>query len=269
MRRAALSLRRPLLRRLSRVHHHYFSSNSIARSGLGASSQSSSVSSAGAASSVTRQAQHATVNSSTHTVNRFVPVGARRFSTSAADRFTSSRVRAHSSSGPAYSTLRLPMQIRGFSAALAAAAVAGGAYYLRSSQQNVIRADSPTSASGTDPSTAAVRRGLVVEAGGALYDTTFTGDGPLSKETDDRGRKVLEMLNPQQATERLRRTEESWLVGRGTGVTRFDLVQLPSNDPIEDDHAEKLIQVPNTVAATEDGSANSDWMFWGVFDGHR
>ena len=45
-------------------------------------------------------------------------------------------------------------------------------------------------------------------------------------------------------------------------------LQIPSNDPIEDDHAEKIIEVPSNLAAT-DGANASDWMFWGVFDGHR
>lgn len=58
------------------------------------------------------------------------------------------------------------------------------------------------------------------------------------------------------------------MVGRGKGVVRYDLVQLPSNNPIEDDHAEKIVEVPKTVAATENDALTSDWMFWGVFDGH-
>lgn len=43
----------------------------------------------------------------------------------------------------------------------------------------------------------------------------------------------------------------------------------PSNSPIEDDHAEKIIEVPSNLAATDNGATASDWMFWGVFDGHR
>jgi len=106
----------------------------------------------------------------------------------------------------------------------------------------------------------------VVEQG-QLYTGTITGEGPLSKETDDYGRKVLEMMTPEQATERLRKNEESWLVGRGRGVVRYDVVQIPSNDPIEDDHAEKIVEVPGSAGIEKDGG--SDWMFWGVFDGHR
>ena len=104
---------------------------------------------------------------------------------------------------------------------------------------------------------------------GNLYSGTIVGDGPISKDTDDSGRKVLEMMTPDQVTQKRRKNEESYLVGRGAGVVRYDVVQIPSNDPIEDDHAEKIIEVPQTVAATENGAPSSDWMFWGVFDGHR
>ena len=51
-------------------------------------------------------------------------------------------------------------------------------------------------------------------------------------------------------------------------MVRYDVVQIPSNDPIEDDHVEKIVEVPQTTAAAEEGKARSDWMFWGVFDGH-
>jgi len=113
----------------------------------------------------------------------------------------------------------------------------------------------------------AVRKALVVEKGG-LFTTQIPADQPISKETDFSGRKVLEMLTPEQATAKLRTNEESYIVGRGEGVVRYDVVQIPSNDPIEDDHVEKIVEVPNTTAAAEDGKASSDWMFWGVFDGH-
>ena len=110
------------------------------------------------------------------------------------------------------------------------------------------------------------RKALVVD-NDQFFTGAIVGEGPLAKDTDDYGRKVLEMMTPDQATERLRKNEQSFLVGRGQGVVRYDIVQLPSNDPIEDDHAEKIVEVPNTVAAT-DGAPSSDWMFWGVFDGH-
>ncbi|PBP24986.1 pyruvate dehydrogenase phosphatase [Diplocarpon rosae] len=114
----------------------------------------------------------------------------------------------------------------------------------------------------------AARKSLIVGTD-SLYTGTILGDEPISKDTDESGRKVLEMLTPEQATQKLRRNEESYLVGRGQGVVRYDVVQIPSNDPIEDDHVEKIIELPQSLAAASgrEGPMN-DWMFWGVFDGH-
>lgn len=130
-------------------------------------------------------------------------------------------------------------------------------------------ADAVPTASPTDPASPVThdRKALVVD-NDHFYTGQIVGDGPLAKDTDDSGRKVLEMMNPDQATERLRKNEQSYLVGRGRGVVRYDVVQLPSNDPIEDDHAEKIVEVPSSVAATDNDASSSDWMFWGVFDGH-
>jgi pyruvate dehydrogenase phosphatase len=163
------------------------------------------------------------------------------------------------------------MQLRSITGALVAAAVASGAFYaLRGSSLSGSSpaAEQARSFSASPQSAETTRRALIVSQG-SLYTGTITGDGPVAKETDDSGRKVLEMLTPEQATAKLRKNEESWLVGRGQGVVRYDVVQIPSNDPIEDDHAEKIIEVPQSVATTEEGAAASDWMFWGVFDGHR
>ncbi|KAI4652259.1 hypothetical protein J4E93_002458 [Alternaria ventricosa] len=160
------------------------------------------------------------------------------------------------------------MQFRALTGALVAAAVASGAFYAYNDKSSTGHSQSPadqarnlTSARSSEPA----RKALVVGPG-ELYTGTITG--PISKETDDYGRKVLEMLDPDQATAKLRKNEESWLVGRGQGVVRYDVVQIPSNSPIEDDHAEKIIEVPSNLAATENGASASDWMFWGVFDGH-
>ena len=113
----------------------------------------------------------------------------------------------------------------------------------------------------------AERRAVIVGAD-SLYTGAITEKGPLSKPTDDAGRRVLEMLTPEQATQKLRRNEESYLVGRGKGVVRYDVVQIPSNDPIEDDHSEKIVEVPTGLAGAHTKGSSSDWMFWGVFDGH-
>jgi len=183
------------------------------------------------------------------------------------------------------------MYFRNFSVALASTLVASGAYLayrggpskitesnIGTASNSAIQArgissssNSPavlSSSSATEDVAQATRKALVVD-GGQIYTGTITGDGPLQKTTDDYGRKVLEMVTPEQATQRIRRNQESYIVGRGKGVLRYDVVQLASNDPIEDDHAESIIEVPQNMASTTGIAASThDWMFWGVFDGH-
>lgn len=101
-----------------------------------------------------------------------------------------------------------------------------------------------------------------------LHTGTIVGDGPIAKSADGTGHNVLEMLTPEQATEKLRAHDASFLVNRGEGVLRYDLVQLASNNPIEDDHAEKIVEVASPSAGDAAEKSNHDWMFWGVFDGH-
>lgn len=121
----------------------------------------------------------------------------------------------------------------------------------------------------TGSEAAQTTRNVLVIGANELSTGTLVGDGPISKMTDGSGRRVLEMLAPDQVTQRLRKNEESYGINRGKGVLRYDLVQLASNDPIEDDHAEKIVEVPTKSAVgSVVSSDSSDWMFWGVFDGH-
>lgn len=189
------------------------------------------------------------------------------------------------------------MYYRNFSYALLSTLVASGAFFAyrggvgRGPDGQLVASTSPlsgqtqtrsitsSSAFASAPSTTdvldqvpsqeaqATRKALVVEQG-QLYTGTITGDGPLAKSTDDYGRKVLEMMTPEQATQRIRRNQQSFMVGRGQGVVRYDVVQLASNDPIEDDHAEKIVEVPQDIMPATADASNNDWMFWGVFDGH-
>ncbi|KAF6827954.1 protein phosphatase 2c [Colletotrichum plurivorum] len=165
--------------------------------------------------------------------------------------------------------LKSSMYIRRFSVALVSTLVGYGAWYSYNGPAGLDKAQSLTrsfttgAAAGGD---AAPTRAVLVVGADQLHTGTFVGEGPISKTTSDDGRKVIEMLTPDQATQKLRKTEQSFLVNRGQGVVRYDLVQLPSNDPIEDDHAEKIVEVPNKAAGAQGNS--SDWMFWGVFDGH-
>lgn len=161
--------------------------------------------------------------------------------------------------------LKSSMYIRRFSVALVSGLVGYGAYYTYQTTGNSTSqvARSFTTQTGED---AVPTRAVLVVGADELHTGTFVGEGPISKTTSDDVRKVLEMLTPDQATQKLRKSEQSYLVNRGQGVVRYDLVQLPSNDPIEDDHAEKIIAVPGQPGQTD--NANHDWMFWGLFDGH-
>lgn len=180
------------------------------------------------------------------------------------------------------------MYFRNLSVALVSSLVAGGAYFAyrgtpgpngvsvdlghqqqqaRALSTSSIYASGPAASSIVEDAAEATRRALVIDQG-QLYTGTISGDALLPESSDKSGRKVLEMTTPEQATERLRRNEQSYLVGRGKGVVRYDLVQLASNDPIEDDHAEKIIEVPQSITPPADSTGSNDWMFWGVFDGH-
>jgi pyruvate dehydrogenase phosphatase len=99
-------------------------------------------------------------------------------------------------------------------------------------------------------------------------------------------KKVLQLLTPEECTSKLRSNEESYLVQRGNGVYRYDVNQLASNDPIEDDRIEQIIAAPGADGKGVTVTSNvtdlksgfpmvknatgefGDWMFWGIFDGH-
>ncbi|KAI5784640.1 phosphatase 2C-like domain-containing protein [Geopyxis carbonaria] len=165
------------------------------------------------------------------------------------------------------------MNLRKVGLALISGIVLTGAWYYKDSLTPIsINQQESTSAStstqgNSEPSEQQVR--VVAVDNDSLYTGTLPQKAPNldPSVSEEDGRKVVAMLSPEEATRKLRRNEESYLVNRGRGVFRYDVVQIPSNNPIEDDHAEKIIEVPNTVAVG-DGEADSDWMFWGVFDGH-
>lgn len=165
--------------------------------------------------------------------------------------------------------LKSSMYFRRLPVALVSSVVVGyGAWYSYSTVTGLSVSPNPAASvsratlASTQADALPTRTVLVVGAD-ELRQGTIVGEGPVSKLTGDDGRRIVEMLTPDQATHKLRRLEQSFSVNRGEGVTRYDLVQLPSNDPIEDDHAEKIVEVPSRA-----NSGNSDWMFWGVFDGH-
>ncbi|KAL4944218.1 hypothetical protein BDV06DRAFT_187857 [Aspergillus oleicola] len=174
-------------------------------------------------------------------------------------------------------SLQSSMHLRTFSVAAVSAVVASGAWYAYQGDSSQTPAAAGTSSStlrsltpnayAEQPPSEPTRRALLVD-NDQFYTATLSGEQPLQKNTDDSDRRLLEMLTPEQATQKLRKNEESYLVNRGKGVVRYDVVQVPSNSPIEDDHAEKIVEVPATTAAANQGESSSDWMFWAVFDGH-
>ncbi|KAF4126418.1 hypothetical protein GMORB2_0154 [Geosmithia morbida] len=185
----------------------------------------------------------------------------------------------HASSSLRSSSAPSSMYLRRLPAAVAGSLAVGyGAWYLGAGGAiNPLAYLTPSTRSYSVPptggatgasSSALPTRTVLVVGADELRQGTVVGEGPISKVVggagDDANRKIVEMLTPEQATQKLRKLEQSYLVSRGEGVIRYDLVQLPSNDPIEDDHAEKIVQVPGRSA----GNADNDWMFWGVFDGH-
>lgn len=213
------------------------------------------------------------------TARRF-PV--RRFSSRRPSVISFSGRQPTSSSAPALT--QSSMQLRNLSLTAASALVASGAWYLYQTNSSQplpvggldVRSTSPlpspsqsrlfTTAHAETP-VDTTRRALLVE-NDQFYTTVLSEEQPLYKKIDDSDRRVLGMLTPEQATRKLRKNEESYLVNRGKGVVRYDIVQVPSNSPIEDDHAEKIVEVPSAVSAAREGAPNSDWMFWAIFDGH-
>ncbi|KAH8677935.1 phosphatase [Xylariales sp. PMI_506] len=165
--------------------------------------------------------------------------------------------------------LRSSMYIRRFSVVLVSGLVGYGAWYSYKTNGTTALVSQPysTSPARLAADNAAPTRNVLVVGADQLHTGTFVGEGPIAKSADGSGTNVLEMLTPDQATTKLRDNEASFMVNRGQGVLRYDVVQLASNNPIEDDHAEKIVEVSlPSPESTEQGS--KDWMFWGVFDGH-
>ncbi|KAL8766606.1 MAG: hypothetical protein Q9209_006671 [Squamulea sp. 1 TL-2023] len=172
-------------------------------------------------------------------------------------------------------TLQSAMYLRQFSVAAFASLVASGLWYYRADpDQKRELVDSPTTTRHLPFSapTLTVSRSLrnpVVEDD-QYFIQELASSGPIIKSADPQPTSPHAMLTPEEATQKLRHLQESYQVLRGRGVLRYDVVQLPSNNPIEDDHAEKLIEtspsasIPNQTS----DSTTSDWMFWSVFDGH-
>ncbi|KAL8874164.1 MAG: hypothetical protein Q9174_000469 [Haloplaca sp. 1 TL-2023] len=174
------------------------------------------------------------------------------------------------------------MYLRQFSAAAFVSVLASGVWYYRATpgQPSDLVANSPSalptrpihaaSVSQHDSQSSNSRGSAAVVESEDFYLRELAVSGPLTKSAEVQQSPQHTMLTPDEATQKLRRLEQSYQVPRGRGVLRYDIVQLPSNNPIEDDHAEKLVQTtPSSPSANSaEDSETSDWMFWSVFDGH-
>ena len=78
------------------------------------------------------------------------------------------------------------------------------------------------------------------------------------REIDQRYSPPIVPMTIEQANEALRWEESSHIVGRNSGVNRFDTVRVPSNSPPEDE----------LVSASGHEDDEIKWCLWGVFDGH-
>lgn len=105
-----------------------------------------------------------------------------------------------------------------------------------------------TAGGNNDPST--------VGAGGVTGARSY-GDGGA---TGSGGESIM-LLSDNEVNAKLTDRQESYNVHRGKGVIRYDISQLPSNNPIEDNHVEQIVTIPST-------GPDEDLYFFGVFDGH-
>lgn len=80
------------------------------------------------------------------------------------------------------------------------------------------------------------------------------------------GNDSITLLTESEVNAKLQDLQESYFVNRGKGVLRYDVAQLPSNNPIEDSHVEQIVTVPSTNSA--DAGVEEDLCFFGIFDGH-
>lgn len=149
------------------------------------------------------------------------------------------------------------------------------------SPQHVKRPYSTSSAHSTKPSSTSRERNVVfltaiLSTAGLsafLYETYFAakvhadeaGPSELNPGASPKSQRIREILHAQKrdtlhgvnVEHILTRCEESFL-RTGPGVWRYDINQIASNCPIEDDHAEMVMRSPSSTP----------WHFWAVIDGH-
>ncbi|QLQ78905.1 hypothetical protein HG537_0B02530 [Torulaspora globosa] len=109
-------------------------------------------------------------------------------------------------------------------------------------------------------------KGLRYYSNGANGENFVPNAGTSKEESSQNGSRgdSIVLLTEQQINAKLRDREKSFIVNRGKGIVRYDVSQLPSNHPIEDNHVEQVITVP--VSGETD--RQEELYFFGIFDGH-
>lgn len=153
---------------------------------------------------------------------------------------------------------------RGFNIALFSGLILGVSYYAMTN--NALRADS----NGANLSTITNPFSSNSKNAGDqhFFSTTTTNSLNPGGPSAQQHKQGIPVFTDKEVNKRLRKYEESYYVNRGKGVYRYDISQLPSNNPIEDDRAEKIVQVPIQDVYNNNEKVETDWHFWTVFDGH-
>ena len=97
-----------------------------------------------------------------------------------------------------------------------------------------------------------------------------TQQNKLLSDVNRNSSDTLVLLSEEEVNRRLHAIQESYTVNRAKGILRYDVAQLPSNHPIEDNHIEQIVTVPSARGVNSKGQGNEeeDLYFFGIFDGH-
>ncbi|GCE99114.1 hypothetical protein ZYGM_001770 [Zygosaccharomyces mellis] len=103
------------------------------------------------------------------------------------------------------------------------------------------------------------------EQGASSVGNSGSSNSGSGSDCSGNGESIM-LLSDSEVNARLRNCQRSYLVERGKGIFRYDVSQLPSNNPIEDNHVEQIVTVPSSVSLGK--AEEEDLSFFGVFDGH-
>lgn len=92
---------------------------------------------------------------------------------------------------------------------------------------------------------------------------SINGIRDYSNKSTNNGNSIT-LLTENEINNKLHDLEQSYFINRNKGIIRYDVSQLPSNNPIEDNHIEQIITVPSQNSDNE----GDDLYFFGIFDGH-